>query len=465
MTRTGLFAAVAALLLSLPAAARAEVRLPSIFTSHMVLQHGKPTRIWGWAGAGEKVTVEFARQTVEAQADDAGKWRAELAALEPSAESRTLKVTGPESAIELTDVLVGSVWVCSGQSNMEWSVTASLNAQEEISGANYPNIRLITVPKVSAPEPADNFEGAWAACTPETVPGFSAVAYFFGCELQRRHDMPVGLINAPWGGQPAEYFTPASAFEADPSLKETSDHPHAQNVMKTPSVLYNGMIAPLVPLAIDGVIWYQGESNVPMGRQYRKLFPAMIEGWRREFGQGDFPFLFVQIAPWNYGGIGDWPREGCPLVQEAQLMTLRLPNTGMVVTQDIGNVADIHPANKQEVGRRLALWACQYVYGDELVASGPIYKGHAIDGNKVVITFDHASGLKAAGEQVKWLKICGADKTFVDAEGTIVGDTLVVSSPAVAEPVAVRYAFEDIAEGNLFNAEGLPASPFRTDNE
>lgn len=444
---------------------RADVKLPRIFSDNMVLQQGKPLPIWGKAEAGEKVTVTIAGKQAEATADGMGKWSVKLAALPVSAEPLEMTVTG-KNTLTLKNILVGEVWICSGQSNMEWPVTAADNPNDEIAAAKYPKLRFITVPKTKGGnEPRDDFAGSWSECTPETTASFSATAYFFGRELQKMRNVPVGLIHASWGGTPAEFWTPAAEFAADPSLKQTSDHPYAQSVMKEPSTLYNGMIAPVISYAIAGVIWYQGESNVPMAAHYRKLFSAMIEGWRKAGNQGDFAFLYVQIAPWVYDRIKGWPRTGCPLVREAQLQTLALKNTGMVVTMDIGNVSDIHPKNKQEVGRRLALAAQAVAYGEKLEFSGPIYKSQKIDGNKIVVDFDHASsGLLAKGDKLLTFQIAGKDRLFVDANAVIEGHTVVVSSPTVAEPVAVRYAFQDDALPNLFNKEGLPASPFRTDD-
>lgn len=453
-----------------PRPAAADVKVPKIFGDNMVLQQGKPVPVWGWADAGEKVVVTFAGKTAEATPDDKGKWTVKLPELAASAEPQVLTVMG-KNTLTFKNVLVGEVWVCSGQSNMEWSVRASLNAEAEIKGAAFPQIRLITVPKPNVGkdknEPQTDFVGSWTECKPETIPNFSAVAYFFGKNIYELKKVPVGLINTSFGGTPAEYWTPTSAFTADPMLKTMSDHAHSKNVMQQASVLYNHQINPLVPYAIAGALWYQGESNVPMGKQYAKLFPGMIQGWRKEWGQGDFPFLYVQIAPWVYDRIATWPRTGAPLVREGQLKTLTaIPNVGMVVTMDIGDVNDIHPRNKQEVGRRLSLAARALAYGEkELVYSGPLYKSAKVEGNKITVTFDNAKGLKMTGDKLLTFQIAGADKKFVDAAATIAGEQVVVTSDKVAEPKFVRYAFTDDAVPNLFNADGLPASPFRTDED
>ncbi len=316
---------------------------------------------------------------------------------------------------------------------MEWPVSASVDPEKEIAAADHPQMRLFKVDRKKSDKPEQDVAGQWAACNSETVPKFSAVGYFFGRHLQKHLDVPIGLINSSWGGTPAEYWTPPSSFQSNPELLDTSDHPHAQNEMKSRSVLYNGMIAPLVPLSIRGAIWYQGESNVPMARYYERLFSAMITGWRREFQQEDFPFLFVQIAPWDYSKIASWPPSGAPLVRDAQLKTLALPKTGMVVTTDIGNVQDIHPKNKQEVGRRLGLAARAIAHGEDIVFSGPIFRSLKIDGDRAILSFDHVGGgLMAKGDELKHFQIAGADKKFVNAQAVVQGDTIVVHSDAVA---------------------------------
>lgn len=442
---------------------RADVTLPRIFGSHMVLERGRELPVWGKAAPGEKVTVLLGDKGGSATADEQGKWMVRLPPL-PAGGPFTMTVKG-NNTIMLDDVLVGEVWVCSGQSNMEWPVSKSDNAEQEIAAADHPRIRLFHVERKKADSEQADVQGAWQICTPETVATFSAVAYYFGRDLEQRLDVPIGLIQSAWGGTPAEHWTPQAAFAADPSLAETSQHPHAQNVMQTPSVLYNGMIAPLAPFAIQGVIWYQGESNVPMADHYKKLFTSMISSWRRAWGQGDFPFLYVQIAPWKYENIKDWPTGASPRLREAQLKSLELKNTAMVVTMDIGDVDDIHPTNKQEVGRRLALAARALAYGEDLVYSGPIFKSMQIDGNKCTLQFDQAAGgLASKSGDLNGFEIAGEDRKFVPAVAQIKGETVVVESAEVPKPVAVRYAWKDDAQPNLFNAAGLPASPFRTDD-
>jgi sialate O-acetylesterase len=366
--------------------------------------------------------------------------------------------------IVLDDVLVGEVWICSGQSNMQWSVNRAANAEEEVAAANYPKIRLFTVTRKVAEEPAEDCEGSWAACSPESVPGFSAVAYFFGRTLFRKLNVPVGLVNTSWGGTIAEAWTSDEGLRGEPDFEPILERA-AEFKPKVPnqaSVLFNAMIQPLVPLGIRGAIWYQGESNVTRAEQYQKLFPAMIRDWRKQWGQGDFPFLFVQLAPFRYKRNDP---AACAELREAQRLALSLASTGMAVTTDIGNTTNIHPTNKQEVGRRLALWALAKTYGKACCYSGPLYKSMAVEGGKVRVSFEHAcGGLVAKGGALTDFTIAGADGRFVSAVATIDGETVVVHSDELAKPVAVRFGWRDDAEPNLFNGEGLPASPFRTDD-
>jgi sialate O-acetylesterase len=392
--------ALACAILLAPNAVRADVRLPKILGDHMVLQKGQMATIWGWADPGEKVVVEMATARAETVADDDGKWCVKLDPPQ-SAGPHELHVVG-KNTIKLTDILIGEVWICSGQSNMQWSVAQSLNPEQEIAAAQFPHIRLFSVERVPSETPLDDLpsqnQRGWTACSPETVKGFSAVGYYFGRELNRELDVPVGLINSSWGGTICEAWTsrPTLADDEDfAAILERAKVFQPKNANQA-SVLYNGMIQPLLPFAIRGAIWYQGESNVSRAEQYAKLFPAMITDWRKNWGQGDFPFLFVQLAPYRYGNRD--VRE-CAELWEAQLKTLALANTGMAVTTDIGNVKDIHPKNKQEVGRRLALWALAETYGQDLVCSGPLYKGHEVQGNTVCISFDSAEGLTTRDQQ------------------------------------------------------------------
>ncbi len=645
--------------------ASAEIKLPPLFADHMVIQRDLQTPIWGTAAPNEKITIEIARQTVSTTADGAGKWTAKLPALKLS-EATTVTITGSDDKpITLKDVLIGDVWICSGQSNMEFAVKTSINGEKEIKDANHPNIRLFNFPKTVAMDPSKEVKGEWKVCTPEAVAGFSAVGYFFGRDVQKLENVPVGLIANSWGGMPAEAFTSKETLEADPDLKPLIDAreqarpgaeekkaayqkalaawqekyfvkdpgnhaaekgwaksdfddsawkemdeprkweskglkidgavwfrkavdipadwegkplvvslglvddfdttyfngekiggigaenvwawaiprkytvaadkvkagraiiatrlfdrqaeggfnpapmemyvevkegkppqrislagswkyevefsqpqpdkidpapqaPFAPDAPNAASNLFNGMVNPIIPYGIKGAIWYQGESNAGRAEQYRKLFPAMIEDWRKHWGQGDFPFLFVQLA--NFGGWKPRPEQptesGWAELREAQTLTLaKSRNTGMAVTIDIGESADIHPRNKQDVGKRLALAAEKVVYGkNDVEFSGPMYDSMKIDGDKIRIKFTHADGLRAKSGEPRGFQIAGEDKKWHWAKAKIEGDEAIVSAKEVEKPVAVRYGWADDPEVTLFNAAGLPASPFRTDD-
>ena len=492
----------------------AEVTLPRVISSNMVLQRDMQAPIWGWASPGEEVTI-----TLRAEAEDVapvatttvigdaeGNWQTKLPAM-AAGGPYTLRVKG-SNTLELTNVLFGEVWVCSGQSNMQWSVSASKDSEVEIAAAMYPKIRLFYIPRVPSGLPQQDVTADWHETTPETIAGFSAVAYYFGRKLYKNLDVPIGLINTSWGGTRIEPWTPPvglagvpalttiskevqdiqanyraqlpakmkdietwiaetrKALETGAALTEMPDNTHPLRHQGRPTALYNGMVHPIVPYAIRGALWYQGESNLRDGMLYHEKMKALINGWREVWGQGDFPFYFVQLAPFNYGGRNANPLF-LPQIWEAQAATLALRNTGMAVTTDIGNLRDIHPRNKQDVGRRLALWALAKDYGrDDVTYSGPLYKSMAVEGNTIRLTFDHVgSGLTSRDEKpLTWFEIAGEDKQFVEAQATIEGNTIVVSSDAIANPVAVRFGWHQGAEPNFVNKEGLPASPFRTDS-
>jgi sialate O-acetylesterase len=453
--------ALALLLSSASAALRAEVKLAGVFGDNMVLQRDMAVPVWGWADKGEEITVQIAGQTKTAKAGDNGRWQVTLDKLQVGEplEMTVKGSTGEER--KLSNILVGEVWICSGQSNMEMGVGACNHAKEEIAAADYPNIRLFTVPKNKTAEPTTELKSRWLPCTPtnlgaEDWASFSAAAYFFGRQLNKELNVPIGLIHTSWGGTPAEFWTSRKTLDADPALKPLA---HGDS-----SCLYNGMIAPLIPFAIRGAIWYQGESNAGRAYQYRTLFPAMIRDWRTDWAEGDFPFGFVQIAPFDYGNADPacWA-ELC----EAQAMTLTtVPSTGMAVTVDIGDVKDIHPKNKQDVGQRLALWALAKVYGKDVVYAGPSYKSMAVEGNKIRVQFESVGGglVSRDGKPLGEFTIAGEDQKFVPATAELDGDSVVVSSPEVASPVAVRFAWRDDTQPNLSNKDGLPAGPFRTDS-
>ncbi|MFO0817485.1 MAG: sialate O-acetylesterase [Pirellulales bacterium] len=442
--------------------AKADVKLPKIFGDHMVLQQKSQAAIWGWAEKDEEVTVTVAGASASAKAGEDGKWLVRVAT--PEAGGPHEVVIKGKNEVKLTDVMIGEVWICSGQSNMEWSVAASANAAEEAKNGEHPRIRMIKVGRNPAEKPADDITGSWAAASPTSVPQFSAVGYYFARHLQQELNVPIGMINTSWGGTICEAWTSREALAADPDFKPILDRaatfrPGQPNQA---AALYNGMIHPLVPLSIRGAIWYQGESNVGRAVQYRKLFPAMIADWRARFGQGDFPFLYVQLAPFKYNHDPKLLAEQW----ESQLKTLATPATGMAVTTDIGDIKDIHPRNKQDVGKRLALWALAKTYGKELVFSGPLYDSLTIEESKAKIKFQHVGGGLVArdGKPLSHFTIAGEDQQFVEATATVEGDVVVVTSDKVAKPVAVRFGWDQTATPNLANKEGLPASPFRTDD-
>lgn len=425
-------------------AARADVKLPTVLDSHMVIQRDVPIRVWGWADVGENVAVTLGEEVQKATANDAGRWLVTMKPPKADGRPRQITVTG-KNEITLTDVLVGEVWIGSGQSNMEWPLQSTLGSVEAIAGADRPNIRLFHVPKVQAKQPAEDVTAKWKVCTPKSVPAFSAVLYYFGKRLHEELKVPVGLINSSWGGSPIEPWT----------IKG-----------ETSGGMYNGMIAPLTNVAVKGAIWYQGETNVLQknGLQYADKMKDLIQGWRTEFQNPKLAFYFVQIAPWS----GRYEAGQLPALWEAQVASLRIPLTGMAVTTDlVENIADIHPRNKLDVGHRLSLWALSRSYGRrDLVFSGPLYDGMTVEGNKVRLKFAHTSdGLKTSNNQPPTeFQIADATGEFVDAVAQIDGKTIVVHSDSVEEPTQVRFAWHKIAQPNLVNSAGLPASPFQTNN-
>ncbi len=645
------FAAICLSILSAGVFTHADVRLPAVISDNMVLQQDTTAPVWGWAEPGEEVKVKASWLSTGkcAQADKDGAWKVEIST--PGAPGpHTISIAG-NNEITVNNVLAGEVWICSGQSNMQWTVAMSDNAKAEIAAADYPNLRMFTVKRAIAVQPQSDCTGSWEICSPQTAGRFSAAGYFFGRFLGKELNVPIGMIHTSWGGTPAEAWTSAKALKAmddflsaieqlekvgpnheklqaeyqekltewqknmdvavavraaaawmKPDLDDTGwktiDVPQewastelggfdgaawfrthfticddwrdkeltlslgpiddmditwingqrvggieragewqtprvykvpasivksGKNVLvvrvldtaggggltgtpqqvnikpagddkaeaislagkwryrkgfdiktlparpaqpvglnaHSPSSLYNAMIAPLIPYAIKGAVWYQGESNASRAYQYRTLFPLMITNWRKDWGRGDFPFYFVQIAPFNYGGL--------PIaaeLREAQFMALSLPNTGMAVTMDIGNPKDIHPRNKQDVGKRLALWALAKDYGvNNIVYSGPLYKSMEAEGDRIRLFFDLVDGgLVAKGGPLTHFTIAGQDNEFVEANARIDGDTIVVSSDKIEKPVAVRYAWTNDAEPNLFNKANLPASSFRTDD-
>ena len=453
----------------------ADVRLPALVGSNMVLQRNKPLNIWGWADKGEKVTIAFRKGTYTAITAANGQWKVQLPA-QIAGGPFTMTISG-HNTIKLDNILVGDVWVASGQSNMEMPVKGwgkVLNFEQEIAAANYPQIRFFQVKHTTSTVPQDDvtpWEGGWQVCSPQSVPEFSSVGYFFAREIYGHQHIPVGVIHSSWGGTIAEAWTSGESLKKMPAFADSVKAFESLATPQSPSnpnkvtLLYNAMLHPLLPYTIRGAIWYQGESNAGRAYQYRELFPLMIKDWRKQWKNGDFPFYFVQLA--NFKDKKDQPEESdWAELREAQLMTLSLPNTGMASAIDIGDVKDIHPKNKQEVARRLSLIARAKVYGEKIPYSGPVYQSKQVVGNKVVLTFKHADdGLVAKkSSTLKGFEIAGADKKFHWAEASISGNRVTVWSSKVANPVAVRYSWANNPDGNLYNGAGLPASPFRTDS-
>jgi len=459
---------VALVLLGVTSSAQAELKLPSVISDHMVLQRERAVPIWGWDTPGTEVTVTLGNTKESAKVDDSGRWQVSLPAMKAGGPHEiTVKGTSEK---KLVDVLFGEVWLCSGQSNMEWVVNNSNNAAEEKANAKFPMIRHIKVPHRPSDKPeTDVNASAWQETTPETVGKFTAVGYFFARELHEKLDVPIGLLGSNWGGTRVEPWTPPVGFAGVPALKDISDNIEnfpAKNGKgginhQSPTALYNGMISPLVPYGIRGAIWYQGESNNGEGMMYFEKKKALIQGWRTLWNNPEMPFYFVQLAPYKYGG----EPTRLPGIWEAQTKTLELPHTGMAVTTDIGNIKDIHPRNKQDVGKRLALWARAHQYGEkDLVHSGPLYKSMSVDGDSIRLSFDHVGdGLASRDDKaLSHFQIAGEDGEFVDATATIDGDNVVVQADSVKEPKHVRFGWDQLAEPNLSNKNGLPASPFRT---
>ncbi len=505
------FTVVSFAVFTMVSAAGAALRLPAVFSDGMVLQRGRPVPVWGWADAGKQVTVRFAGQERTAKAGADGRWSVRLDELSTSAKPGTLAVAcgGEKAAVE--NVLVGEVWLCAGQSNMAMTVGRALDYEKEKVVADLPLIRMFTTARQSSPEPREHCAGQWQVCSPDTVGRFSATAYFFGRKIHRELDVPVGLVNSSWGGTAVEAWTSTAAQEDLPELKELRaswkqkteqyDPDRAQAAhekrlerwrkaakaakaagkrpprrprkpadprrnQNRPANLFNGMIHPLIPFALRGAIWYQGERNAhgERAKTYGLQLATMIEDWRKRWGY-DFPFLWVQLPNFQKPQTEPVETGGWVVVQEQMLKTLAVPKTGMAITIDVGDAKDIHPKNKQAVGRRLARWALAECYGKDMVSSGPLYTAMEKKGSSIVLRFDHVGGgLIAKGETLKGFAIAGRDKQWHWADARIDGATVVVGCPAVKQPAAVRYSWASNPVGNLFNEEGLPASPFRTDD-
>lgn len=545
------------LVVAAPVTLHGAVKMPAIFGDHMVLQQGVALPVWGTADPGEKISVTIGSVHASATADDAGKWKVKLAPLQANSTATTLVVTG-KNTLTFTDVLVGEVWLCSGQSNMEFNLHHELHGAETLASAHDPGIRLFLAPHITALEPATDFPpsndvlGKWVVCSPEVLApdwgngfsGYSAVSYYFGHELSQVLKQPIGLIDDYFGGTPAEAWTSVSALEKEPSLRHfvdvhnqlvghfaqaTAEMPARMTAYQAavtaweakggrayeeqmaawkiaseqanlagkvapprptppspkpvppmpdggwtmPANLYNGMLAPVIPFAIRGAIWYQGENNVAQAREYGTLFRCMISDWRDKWSEGDFPFLFVQLPAFKLTPLLTWP-----LMRESQARALALPNTGMITAIDLGNPAQLHPVDKRDVGRRLAALARHQVYGESIPDRGPAYASMQIQGNAVRITFAPDSGELVIGrspwtapgvtppplDRLVDFLIAGEDHKWIHADARIDGNGVVISSAQVTAPIAVRYDWANCPDGNLYNKTGWPAFPFRTDH-
>lgn len=476
----------------------ASVTLPSLISDNMVLQQNVPVHIWGRASVGEQVTVTLLNQKKMVPADESGKWELWLDPLKSDAVV-SMTVSGINS-ITVNNILIGEVWFASGQSNMEWDVSQSNNSAAEIADANYPGIRIFDAARSFSDTVRTDIKGRWVICSSETIKNITAAGYFFARGLHKQLNVPIGLIDASWGATRCEAWTPQEVHAADPrlsfwsekwsaylrnypSLRESYDtklinwkkqaeearalgkpepkqpaEPQLLNKTK-PSVIFNGVVAPISKYTIRGVIWYQGENNAYKQEAfaYRYLFPAMIQSWRNIWKQGDFPFLFAQLST-----LRDHPY--WPVLRESQAEALRLRNTGMAVTYDIGDSTDAHYKNKQVVGQRLELLARKLVYGEAVEASGPSLRQVTFEGNGVRVWFDHGHGLRAsAGVSITGFEVAGEDGKLYPAEAVIKGESIVLSNTKVTKPRIVRYAFKDATVANLVNAAGLPAIPFRSD--
>lgn len=507
------------LILLISAPARADVKLSRVFGDHMVIQQELPIRLFGTADPGEKITAKLGTASATTTAGADGYFRVDLPGMKADGKPHTLSIVG-NNTVELKDVLLGEVWICSGQSNMEWTVSGSLNAKTEIAAADHPMIRLYDVPgHVLSSTPQTDPRGTWQVCSPKSVPGFTAVGYYFGRALQHKLDVPIGLVGTNWGGTRIEPWTPPVGFRQVPQLKDYVKSIDAVNpstaigkenhvkylasveqwlkqsrvqldagksITAPPQLnlntkggatrIYNGMTHALTPLSVRGAIWYQGESNAGDGLRYEFLTEALVKGWRTVFENDELSFYWVQLA--NFQNPNDNPEGGgWGPVREGQRRALRIPKTGMAVIIDIGEAGDIHPKNKQDVGERLALWALAKEYDHKIVCSGPLYKSMAVEGNKIRITFDHVGGglmtgkkdgLKPTeeihGAELTHFAIQAGDGKWHWANAEIDGDTVVVHAEGVSDPKHVRFGYQSNPVGlNLYNKAGLPASPFTTD--
>lgn len=470
------------------------LKVASIFGDNMVLQQGINTPVWGTAKPGQDLRISFAGNSYEAKVNQDGKWLIKMPKIKAGGPLKMV-VSTLEDSLVFIDVMVGEVWLASGQSNMQMKMPEINNAQKEVSEAKFNRIRFFNVALNISNKPLDQVKGSWKLCNPENAKQFSAAAYFFARDLHLDQNVPVGIISASWGATPVEAWTSGESLANHPDFKDSvkryqkleenwellySDFLKNSEVAKQsnnsikapvmplqknyPTALYNAMIAPFVPYGIKGVIWYQGESNATRAVQYRSLFPLLINDWRTKWDNEKLPFLFVQLANFRERNSEPVSSDNWTLLREAQTMALKLPNTGMAVAIDIGDAKDIHPKNKQDVGKRLHLAASHTAYNKPVVYSGPVYKKMIVKKNIAEINFNHVgAGLTSNGNPLSAFEIAGADKKFYWANAEIVGDKIILSSGNVPKPVAVRYAWSTNPAASLYNKDGLPAAPFRTD--
>ncbi|HEX4149381.1 MAG TPA: sialate O-acetylesterase [Pirellulales bacterium] len=501
------FCCTLAALIALGSSVQAEITLPALFSDHMVIQAGAAVPIWGWAAAGETISVSTGPQSLTTQAQADGSWRVTL---EKMPSGTVLAITcRAANTVTIQDALVGEVWLCSGQSNMEMPVKRARDAEREQAAARFPQLRVFKVERQTSLTPLARCAGHWVVCSPETAGDFSATAFYFGRELHTTQGMPIGLIVSAWSGSAIEAWTSREAQETQAPLREllatwdSKDRAYTDEIAARekdayqraraqwqaslrelraagkpapkaprpprdphtdwhhPAVLFNGMIAPLIPFSLRGAIWYQGESNAltdDSSALYARQLPLLIDDWRRRWGQGDFPFAWVQL-PFISNKTVHWAR-----MRESMRQTLSTPQTGMAVTIDLGEPRLLHPKNKQDFAHRLALWARANVYGAPLKWSGPLPAEHWTRGQEIVVRFQHAAGLRAQDGELRGFEIAGDDHRFLPAQARIEGELVIVSSPDVAQPAAARYSWSNLPDGNLINSADLPASPFRTDD-
>lgn len=441
----------------------ADIRLPNILGSHMVLQQKSNVKLWGWASPGENIKIKLSWDDTiyEVKTANDAKWLTEIKTPEAGGPY-SIKLEGKNSIL-LEDILIGEVWVCGGQSNMEWSGTQKLQqSKDEAPKANNDKIRFFYVPKSTSLFPQDNIDAQWVVCSPEEMIKFSAIGYFFGKDLNEKLNIPIGLINSNWGGTPAETWAPEYVVENSSIIKKGAEElKPAQNWPHKTALAYNAMIYPLTNFSIAGAIWYQGESNTSTYYAYESLFTGMIDAWRQQWNK-NFPFYFVQIAPFTYGfkNVG-------ALLRETQTKAAKHPNTGMVVISDlIPDTTNIHPTLKSEVAKRLSNLALNKTYGNtEIPCESPVYTSHTFEKDKIKVQFSNAqNGLISKGNLISSFEIAGLNKVFVPAQAKIEGNSVLVYNKNIKNPVAVRFAFNNTAIPNLFNKEGLPVNLFRTDN-